>query len=521
MRNVYTLPHLILNAADRFPDKDAFRFNSSSLTYEELSLRMEKLAYILREYGVKKGDKVGVYLPRSLESSLAIYGIMQAGAAYVPLDPDAPTSRIQYLIQDCNIRILITHPSQKRKIPSICAEPCGLSHIIGLPEGLAPIPSISWEEVKNSTTAPLKHRIQEHDLAYIMYTSGSTGKPKGIMHTHHSGMSYAKLSADLYDLQPEDRLGTHSPLHFDISTMGYFTSPLVAATSVIISDAHTKLPASLSSLMEKERLTLWYSVPLALIQLLTRGVIEERDLSSLRWVLFGGEPFPPKHLRKLMESWPNATFCNVYGPAEVNQCTYYHLPAPPENDAPIPLGTIWENTEGIILDKEDREVDPGETGELLIRSATRMRGYWNNQELTDRSFFTRNKKGFQETFYRTGDLVRRNEEGLLEFLGRKDRQVKVRGYRVELSEIEAHFISHPSVYEVAIFPTKDKEGESAIEACVILNEGTAVEEPELRAFLANLIPAYAIPSTITLVKSFPRTSTGKINYLELRNLYTQ
>ena len=282
-----------------------------------------------------------------------------------------------------------------------------------------------------------------------------------------------------------------------------------------------KLPASLSSLIEKERLTLWYSVPLALIQLLTRGVIEERDLSSLRWVLFGGEPFPPKHLRKLMESWPNATFCNVYGPAEVNQCTYYHLPAPPPSDTPIPLGTIWENTEGIILGNEDEEVNPGETGELLIRSATRMQGYWNNPELTERSFFIRDRKGLQEVFYRTGDLVRRNEEGLLEFLGRKDRQVKVRGYRVELSEIEAHFISHPSVYEVAIFPTKDKEGESAIEACVILNEGASIEESALRAFLSGLIPAYAIPNTITLVESFPRTSTGKINYLELRNLYTQ
>ncbi len=362
MKHVYTLPHLILNAAHRFPDKDAFRFNSSSFTYEELALRMDQLAYILRDFGVTKGDKVGVYLPRSLESSLAIYGIMQAGAAYVPLDPGAPESRIRYLIQDCGIRVLITHPSQKRKIQQLCSEACGLTHVIGLPQALAPLPAISWEEIKNAPEGPPSYRVQEHDLAYIMYTSGSTGKPKGIMHTHHSGMSYAKLSADLYDLRPEDRLGTHSPLHFDISTMGYFTSPLAAATSVIISDAHTKLPASLSSLMEKERLTLWYSVPLALIQLLTRGVIEERDLSSLRWVLFGGEPFPPKHLRKLMESWPNATFCNVYGPAEVNQCTYYHLSTPPESDNPIPLGNIWDNTEGLILGNEDEEVDPGRNG---------------------------------------------------------------------------------------------------------------------------------------------------------------
>ena len=186
------------------------------------------------------------------------------------------------------------------------------------------------------TINPVK--ILESDLAYIMYTSGSTGAPKGIMHTHHSGLSYAKLSTQVYDVKPSDRIANHAPLHFDISTFGYFSGPLASATTVIIPDAYTKLPASLSTLMEQEKISIWYSVPLALVQLLHNGVLEARDLSSLRWVLYGGENFMPKYIRSLMALWSNATFSNVYGPAEVNQCTFYHLNMPPESDGPIPIG---------------------------------------------------------------------------------------------------------------------------------------------------------------------------------------
>lgn len=515
MPHVYTLPDTILSSAHQYPNKEAFRCDGKAVSFAEMVAIMNQIAYFLHDCGLNKGEKVGVYLPRSLHTALAVYGIMHAGGVYVPLDPDAPISRIQHLIRDCGIKILITNPFKRRAIPKLLEGFDELTHIIGIKRETLSVPTCSWEEIQTLPETFPKSRVQAQDLAYIMYTSGSTGAPKGIMHTHYSGLSYAKLSQDLYELGSEDIIGNHSPLHFDISTMGYFTAPLAGSTAVIISDAYTKMPASLSQLIEKERLTLWYSVPLALIQILNRGVMEERDFSSLRWVLFGGEPFPTKHLRELMEKIPQATFCNVYGPAEVNQCTYYHLPHPPTDHTPIPIGHIWPNTEGLIVDKDGQEVQQGDIGELLIKSATRMQGYWNNPELTDRSFYKRNTTGIEEIYFKTGDLVRENEEGLLEFLGRKDRQIKVRGYRVELDEIESYLYEHPAVQEVAVFATQGKGNNKQIEAIVIPKTGHTFTLEELKSHLTKRLPPYAVPTKISTTDTFPRTSTGKINYIQL------
>lgn len=517
----YVFSKLIQNAADAHPDKDAFRCGSRSVTYTELFLQMNQLANLLIDLGVKKGDRVGVCLNRSLETAIAIYGIMNAGAAYVPLDPHAPVSRMRFLIQDCGIKHVVTNPSQKRRINELFEQASPLKSVIGF-KGEWAIPSFSWDEVFLQSNSKPAIRLLAHDLAYVMYTSGSTGQPKGIMHSHYSGLSYAKLSADLYDLKHTDRIGNHAPLHFDISTLGYFSSPLVGATTVIVPDAHTKMPVSLGQLMEKEQLTVWYSVPLALIQLLTSGLVEQRDLNSIRWVLFGGEPFPVKHLRGLMELWPQARFSNVYGPAEVNQCTYYHLPKPPETDDPIPLGEVWENTDSLILNTDNQLVEQGEVGELLIRSATRMLGYWNQPELTEKSYYKRTRiSGCEEIFYRTGDLVKLNDQNQLLFLGRKDRQVKYRGYRVELDAVEAVLLKHDAIEEAAVFPIRNVQQELTIEAAVILKEGSAViDEQGLKVYLSNYLPNYAVPTSINIVVSFPRTSTGKISHRQLSEKFS-
>ncbi|MEO1655285.1 MAG: AMP-binding protein, partial [Bacteroidota bacterium] len=373
---------------------------------------------------------------RSLESVFAVFGIMQAGGAFVPLDPKLPQERIEFVVQDCQIRYLICHPGLEDKVSPIVAELSQIKAILGLK--LAEFASYSWENLgEMPELSPDQVNILEQDLAYVMYTSGSTGQPKGIMHSHYSGLSYARLSVDLYRVLPEDRVCSHSPLHYDISTFGYFSSPLAGATSIILPEAYTMMPASLSQLMETEKLSIWYSVPLALIQLQQRGVLEKRNLASLRWVLFGGEPFPPKVLGELMKVWPQAQFSNVYGPAEVNQCTFYTIPEIPKDDQAIPLGQAWDNTEIILLNEKDEEVTGQEIGEILVRSATQMRAYWNRPTLSEAAFFIREPHpGFIEKFYRTGDLARFNEKSELLFLGRKDRQIKIRGYRVELTEVE-------------------------------------------------------------------------------------
>ncbi len=293
----YLLSHTIDYSADKSPDHEAFRFNNQSISYQELVSKTNNLATLLVNQGIKKGDRIGIYLNKSLESAIAIYGIMRAGAVYVPLNPLAPVNRTAYIIDNCGIKALITQRQKQSQIPAIITQSHALEFIVGLPEKTEfSLPNFSWETVANiGAISPPNIKILEQDLAYIMYTSGSTGEPKGIMHTHHSGLSYAQAAASTYGLNEDDRLGNHSPLHFDMSTLEYFSAPLVGATTVIIPEAYTKMPASLSQLIEKEKLTIWYSVPFALIQLLQRGLLSQRDISSLRWILFGGEPFPPKY----------------------------------------------------------------------------------------------------------------------------------------------------------------------------------------------------------------------------------
>ncbi|MBE9066940.1 amino acid adenylation domain-containing protein [Leptolyngbya cf. ectocarpi LEGE 11479] len=512
---IYLLSQILDRSAEQFPDHEAFRCDGESLTYGELLRRANGLAHTLISMGVKRGDRVGIYLSKSLESAVAIYGVWKAGAAYVPLDPGAPVARTAYAINHCGIRHLITQKSKRMRIPDLLAASPNLGCVIGLPESFdleRSMDRCDWPDISPSDASP-NVRVMEQDLAYIMYTSGSTGTPKGIMHTHRSGLNYARMAAHTYGLTHADRLGNHSPLHFDMSTLDYFSGPLVGATTVIIPEAYTKMPASLSQLAQDEALTIWYSVPFALIQLLLRGVLEERDLNSLRWVLFGGEPYPAKYMYGLMERLPKARFSNVYGPAEINQCSYYHVPpladgqTIPEDVAPI--GQIWANAEEIVVDDQDNPVSSGDVGELLVRTPTMMEGYWQRPDLNESAFYKAEVANQTAVFYRTGDLVQQQPDGNYQFVGRKDRQIKTRGYRVELDEVEAALVGHPQVEEAAAYGVPVEAGGHQVEAAVILKAG--VSEGDLLRYVGERLPAYAVPRGVAIALTFPRTGTGKID----------
>ena len=279
-------------------------------------------------------------------------------------------------------------------------------------------------------------------------------------------------------------------------------------------------PRSLAELIERERLTFWYSVPLALIQLLLRGGIEDRDCSSLRWVLFGGEPFPPKHLARLAELWPHARFSNSYGPAEVNQCTAFHVPAGPvDPHEPIPIGPVWPGAEGLIVGPDDQLVEAGEPGELLIHSRTMMQGYWSRPDLNRHAFYSHDEPAGSKVFYRTGDLVQERADGNLMFLGRKDRQIKVRGYRVELDEIESVLAGTSGVAEAAAVALRDAEGNTSIVAFVRLRDEVEETEAQLRRAASAKLPSYAVPSRIQVLETLPRTGSNKIDRTELKRSY--
>jgi len=513
---VYLLPQAVEQAAERHPDREAVRISGTGLTYVELLGRMNRLAHVLVDQGVSRGDRVGIYLNKSLESAVALYGIMQAGAAYVPLDPFAPVARLRYVIRDCGIRHLITNDGKLEQLRQLLQEPTGLECLIGvLPSSSLPIRCIPWNDVYNSNaaTAPQAGTV-EQDLAYILYTSGSTGDPKGIMHTHRSGLSFAEWAAATYGLSCDDRLSNHAPLHFDLSTFDFFAGAWAGATTVIVPEALTKIPASLSKLIERERISVWYSVPFALIQLLLRGGLPACNLKALRWVLFAGEVFPTKHLREIMAHVPQARFSNLFGPTETNVCTYYHVTnLPGDSDEPVPIGRICENAEALVVDADDKPMLPGEIGELLIRGPIVMRGYWGQLEKTQRSYLQRKAAGsfFDDLFYRTGDLVQLQADGNFKYLGRKDRQIKTRGYRVELDEIEVALLAHDAVQEAAVYPIPDGQGSNLIEAAVIPKADASLAQAQLEKHLSSRLPPYALPARFIVTMDLPRTSTGKID----------
>ena len=518
MKQRYLLHQAVGDHAEEHPEHPAIRYSGKQLTYAQLYQQANQLANVLIDLGVQRGDRVGIYMNKSLYSAVAIYGILSAGAAYVPLDPFAPVNRLSFVINDCDIQILITHPNKVDSLREMAAQ-TGLKHLVGLDAqpGLA-VECTSWDQVFQAPAQTPAAAPIEQDLAYILYTSGSTGTPKGIMHTHRSGLSFAEWAADVYGLTREDRLSNHAPLHFDLSTFDFFAGAIAGATTVIVPEAVTKLPASMAKLIQDERISVWYSVPFALIQMMQRADLASKDFTALRWILFAGEPFPTKHLRDLMNTFPDIQFSNLYGPTETNVCTYYHVPPlPADSDESIPIGITCANAEDLVVDSDSNPVPYGEVGELLIRGGTVMKGYWGRPDLSERGFFRRTVFGYcEDIFYRTGDLVQQMPDGNFKFLGRKDRQIKTRGYRVELDEVENALLSHPLVHEAATYPVADLEGSSLIEAAVILKEGAALSAGDLTEHLSGRLPSYAIPAKIYIADDFPRTSTGKINRRELQ-----
>ncbi len=516
----YLISQAVTQTAERHPDRPAVCFSRQCLTYGELEARSNSLARLLQEQGLQRGDRVGIYMNKGLESAVALYGIMKAGGAYVPLDPFAPIGRVAFVLRDCGIRHLVSKDAKLEALRQVFSEGCSVEFLLGVSaQDDLPAHCTPWEEIYSMPPQPLEIQLTEQDLAYILYTSGSTGVPKGIMHTHRSGLSFAEWAADTYGLTGEDRLSNHAPLHFDLSTFDFFAGAVAGATTVIVPEALTKFPADMSRLMQTERITVWYSVPFALIQLMQHGALASRDLSALRWILFAGEVFPTKHLRQLMAMLPGVRFSNLYGPTETNVCTYYHVTSlPPDSDEPIPIGKACANVEALVLDLDDKPVAPGEVGELLIRGGVVMKGYWGQPEKTAQGFYRRPAFGyFEDIFYRTGDLVQLDADGNFRYLGRKDRQIKTRGYRVELDEVEVALLSHPYVQEAAAYPVPDGQGSNLIEAAVIVRSGSVLDEGDLVAHISGRLPPYAIPVNILVVADFPRTSTGKINRRELQS----
>ena len=514
----YLLQQLLSESARQRPDAEAVRLLDQAITYAELDRRSSRLAHALMAIGVTRGDRVGIYLQKSPAAIVAIFGILKAGACYVPVDANAPGPRLQEIGRQCSFRALVTSESLYKKLDASFHEEWAMNAIFFTdrkPEGSFSLPAFTFAEALPSQPAndPAVAAI-DHDLAYILFTSGSTGVPKGVMLSHLNALTFVNWAADTFGINAQDRLSQHAPFNFDLSVFDIFVAAKAGAALSLVPEGLAVFPLQLSSFIQDQKITVWYSVPMVLTLLHQRGKLEERDLSALRCVLFAGEVFPTKHLRALMEKLPHPRYANLYGPTETNVCAWYEVePLPPEQTAPIPIGKACANTDLIPINAMgERVVGPGEEGLLYARGSTVMQGYYGRPEASAASFIPNPfAVGREEKLYCTGDWVTLDENGDYLFVGRKDHMIKTRGYRVELGEIEAVMVAHPAVDEAVALPIPDEAIGNTIHAVVTIADSASLDSTRLKQHCAGKLPAYMVPEKIEFRKSLPRTDNGKID----------
>lgn len=522
------LEQILEQGARRHPHRTAAVCGKSELTYGQLDLASNAVARDLVNAGVVPGHRVGLYLAKGVCSLAALFGVLKTGAAYVPLDPTGPLARSLSIVEACGMEILLVGLPQLRKL--VVSEQdlvsVGIRRLVVLnekdvpPDVVPSLPGVSVEFLSLPgamaadialSPGPQGLTGTGQDTAYILFTSGSTGTPKGVTISHRSSLFFVQWAAAYVGLEQTDRCSNHAPLFFDLSIFDIYSTMLVGATVVIVPPAYSAFPRSLANYIEQQQVTVWYSVPSTLMDLLQTGELGARELDHLRVIIYAGEVFPLGQLRQLMETLPGREYFNLYGPTETNVCTAYRLPGIPDEE--VPIGQVCEGLEAALLGEDGQPVSsPGE-GELLIAGPAVMQGYWDMPRETAQVMLRLEGRDY----YRTGDLVRQDENGQLHFVGRLDSMVKVGGYRVELGEVEAALDSLPQVLEGCAVASSG-QGKTHIEVFAVPAPGHDLEPASVTEGLLTRLPKYMMPRRITVQDRLPRTPTGKVNRRALVDL---
>jgi amino acid adenylation domain-containing protein len=521
MMTSHALHQLFTHAAQLYPEHTAVEEpEQGAITYRTLAVLSDHLRDRLCALGVQAGDRVGIYMRKSIDTIAAIFGILKTGAAYVPVDPGAPAARNAYIMNDCAVKVVVI---EERFASKFCEELAQLGtqpqflRLVGTGGGEPLRQALEQEQARHPAPVVATALSAPTDLAYILYTSGSTGRPKGVMLSHDNAVSYVDWCSEMFQPQAHDRFSSHAPFHFDLSILDIYVPLKHGATLVLIAEDIGKTPQQLAPLIAEQRISVWYSAPSILSLLTQYGNLEQHDYSALRLVLFAGEVFPVKHLRALQALWPRPRYFNLYGPTETNVCTFYEIPVhiPEERTAPFPIGTTCSHVQTKVMDEHGNEVSPGDEGELCVSGRGVMQGYWNLPEQNSRAFLV-DSAGVQ--WYKTGDIVVAGNDGNYIFLGRRDRMVKRHGYRVELGEIEAGLYRHATIKEAAVIAVPDEASGVKIKAFLSCRDAKRPSLIELKRFCAEHLPLYMIPDLFSWHEALPKTSTDKIDYQRLKEM---
>ncbi|MFB6907264.1 amino acid adenylation domain-containing protein [Streptomyces bacillaris] len=469
---------------------------SNRMSYAELDERSSRLAHALREHGAGAGTPVAVCMSRGPDVLIAVYAVLKAGGGYVPIEADNPPERIAGLISDSGARILL---SQRHLAAAMADTPAECVLLADDDAALDRFP----------VTAP-EHAPRPQDLAYVIYTSGSTGRPKGVMVEHHSVVNYLLTLQETFGLTHEDRLLLKSPLSFDVSVREVFWALSTGATLVVAEPGRHADPDYLVEVIERERVTVVHFVP-SMLHVLLETLEGTGRCPTLRQVMTSGETLPVSTASRCLELL-GAELRNMYGPTETTvEMTGFDVRGHTGTER-LPIGRPFPNTRVYVLDEELRPVPHGTVGELYVAGEPVARGYLGRPALTADRFLPDPYGPPGARMYRTGDLGRFTPSGLLDFAGRADFQVQLRGHRIEPGEIESVLCEQPGVSAAAVLVRRAESPEAAhLVAYAVRSEPPYGTDPGLRAKLAERLPAYMVPTAVVTLDALPLTPHGKLD----------
>ncbi|MCZ8045763.1 MAG: amino acid adenylation domain-containing protein, partial [Microcystis sp. LE19-41.2A] len=513
---------------ERTPNAVAVTYENESLTYRELNNRANQLAHYLRKLGVKPDTLAGICVERSLEMMVGLLGILKAGGAYVPLDPEYPQERLSFMLEDSQVKVLVTQAKLVKSIPEHQAQLICLD--------------TEWEKIAQNITSNPESVAKPENLIYIIYTSGSTGKPKGVLVNHSNVVRLFAATDAWYNFSSQDVWSLFHSYAFDFSVWEMWGALLYGGRLVVVPYLVTRSPEAFYQLLCQEKVTILNQTPTAFRQLIQaeeslkgsfplsrgdRSSTTDNDL-SLRLVIFGGEALEINSLQPWFQRHGDQCpqLVNMYGITETTvHVTYRPLSMNDLDSTASVIGRPIPDLQVYLLDQHLQLVPVGVPGEMYVGGAGVTKGYLNRPELTKERFISSpfekdevipptplNKGGNEPSkLYKTGDLGRYLPDGNIEYLGRIDNQVKIRGFRIELGEIEALLASHPQIWETVVIVRDDATGDKRLVAYIVPQSEKTITINEIRQFLKAQLPGYMIPNAFVILDALPLTANGKID----------
>jgi acyl-CoA ligase (AMP-forming) (exosortase A-associated) len=516
----FLVHHMLRSSASRYPGKEALVHGEQRFTYDEVRARVAGLASSLRKAGLRRGERVGIYLDPSIAQVIAIFGVSQAGGVFVPANGVLFPDQLAHIARDCGISVLITSDSKLDSLSSVLPDIPSLRFLVVVSkaaETSVPLVTYDFETMTNTEPeAAWEDWGIDKDLVAILYTSGSTGRPKGVMLSHSNVMAGATIVSTYLDISASDRILAVLPFTFDAGLNQLTTVFQQGSTLVLINFIFAK---EIVETLVKERITGLAGVP-TVWSLLSQpsSTLQKNSPPALRYITNTGGAMPQNVLQLLRRALPRTRIFLMYGLTEAFRSTY--LPPEELDRRPTSMGKAIPDTEILVLNEQERLCKPGEVGELVHRGPTVCLGYWGNPAATNRVLkpypLLPPEIGDAERVCYSGDLVKSDEDGFLYYVGRRDAMIKSSGFRISPTEIEeVVFQSGKARHAAAIGIPDDLLGQ-AVKVFVVPLDAEALDKDSLLVFCAGKMPRYMVPKFIEVLDELPKTSSGKVDYPSLR-----